>query len=285
MASTNPTNLERQLLDWADKPATARYYRDGQIQQIEAALADPRRTTQLSIGAWMLGTWHLGCGQARVLRSDLTGWDDIRLGVMYQRTSLLIRARRVVKATRQGDVPDLPVLQAANCTAMGLSVGDPDGELLYEAFRTLPDACFGDNDSWPLFVRELLNIRAGERPVVTPRLGIYSEVLLGWNDDPALFARRLQAILDHHLQSTRGQPGEPAIFEEPGMLLYPAEVLAVRRIRTDLEMNMPKVEHALMFSNLVQSAARGPWPVDPLLTRLQHELRRDMRHSGRDRYR
>lgn len=69
------------------------------------------------------------------------------------------------------------------------------------------------------------------------------------------------------------------------MLLYPAEVLAVRRIRTDLEMNMPKVEHALMFSNLVQSAARGPWPVDPLLTRLQHELRRDMRHSGRDRYR
>ena len=35
MASTNPTNLERQLLDWADKPATARYYREGQIQQIE----------------------------------------------------------------------------------------------------------------------------------------------------------------------------------------------------------------------------------------------------------
>ena len=118
-------------------------------------------------------------------------------------------------------------------------------------------------------------------PVVTPRLGIYSEVLLGWNDDPTLLARRLQTILDHHLQSTRGQPGNPASFEEPGMLLYPAEVLAVRRIRADLELHMPKVEHVLMFSNLVQSAPRGPWPVDPLLTRIQHEHRRDIRNSGR----
>ena len=64
------------------------------------------------------------------------------------------------------------------------------------------------------------------------------------------------------------------------MLLYPAEVLAVRRIRAELEMNMPKVEHALMFSNLVQSAARGPWPVDPLLTRLQQDLQRDMRRGA-----
>ena len=65
------------------------------------------------------------------------------------------------------------------------------------------------------------------------------------------------------------------------MLLYPAEVLALRRIRADLELPMPKVEHVMMFTNLVQSAPRGPWPVDPLLTRLQHELRRDMRKSAR----
>ena len=280
MASNNPTTLERQLLDWADKPATARYYRDGQIQQIEAALADSRRTTQLAIGAWMLGTWHLGSGEASVLRNDLLGWDDVRLGVAFQRTALLIRAKRVIKLTRQGSVPDLPVLQAANCCALGLSLDDGEGELLFEAFRTLPDACFGEHDAYPMFMRELLNIRAGERPVVTPRLGSYGDVLLSFHDDPSLLARRLAILLDHHLNSTQSKPDEPASFEEPGMMLFPAEVLAVRSVRLSLELRMPKVEHPLMFTNLVNSVPRGKWPVTPLLTQIQRELVRDSRKGS-----
>ena len=274
MAAASLTSLERQLQDWADKPATERYYRAGQLQQIEAALADRRRTTQLSIATWMLGTWHLGHGEARVLRTDLGGWDEVRLGLSFQRTALLLRAARAVRATRQGEVPDLPVLQAANCVATGLALADPAGEPLCASYRQLPDACFADDDAWPLFVRGLLALRAGERPIVTPRLAVYGEVISHWHGDPGLFARRLAAVLDRHLERTRGGPGRPVEFEEPGMLLWPAEVLAVRSVRAGLELPMPKVEHALMFTNLVNSAPRGPWPDDPLLLRVQRELRR-----------
>ena len=281
MAAANPTSLERRLLDWADRPHTARFYRDGQLQQIEAALRDPRRTTQLSIGAWMLGTWYLGSGQARVLRSDLAGWDDVRIGQALQRTGLLLRAQRTARRTRHGDVPDLPVLQGANCIATGLALDDPGGEPLCEIFRGLPDGAFNsasdggaDRDAWPLFVRELLELRAGRRPAVTPRLGPYGEILTGWLDDPALLARRLARLLDHHLERTRGSPGSPAEFEEPGVLMFPVSVLAVRSVRATLGLPMPKVEHPLMFTNLLHSAPRGPWPADPLVARLERELRR-----------
>jgi hypothetical protein len=274
MAAANPTSLERRLLDWADRPATARFYRDGQLLQIEAALRDPRRTTQLSIGAWMLGTWYLGSGQARVLRSDLAGWDDVRIGAALQRTGLLLRAQRAVRRTRHGDVPDLPVLQGANCIAVGLALDDPGGAPLFEIFRGLPDGGFADGDAWPLFVRELLELRAGRRPTVTPRLDLYGEILTGWLDDPALLARRLARLLDRHLERTRGSPGSPADFEEPGVLMFPVSVLAVRSVRTAFGLPMPKVEHPLMFTNLLNSAPRGPWPPDPMVTRLERELRR-----------
>jgi uncharacterized protein YeaC (DUF1315 family) len=43
---------------------------------------------------------------------------------------------------------------------------------------------------------------------------------------------------------------------------------------------MPKVEHPLMFTNLVNSAPRGKWPVTPLLTQIQRELVRDSRKGS-----
>ena len=267
------TTLIRRLQDWADKPANARYYRDGQILQIEAALADPRRTTQLSIAAWMLGTWYLGSGQARVLRTDLGGWDDVRLGLCFQRTSLLLRGQRGSRRPRGGDVPDLPVLHSANCAAIGLSLGDPDGEHLFAMHRDLPDRCFAEHDAWPLFVRELLALRAGERPVVTPRLGLYADVLMHWHGDEELLARRLAALLDHHLERTRTTPELTAEFEDPGVLLLPVEVMSVSAVRADLELAMPKVEHPLMFTNLLNSSPRGPWPTDPLLQRIANAVR------------
>jgi hypothetical protein len=56
--------------------------------------------------------------------------------------------------------------------------------------------------------------------------------------------------------------------------MFPVSVLAVRSVRTAFGLPMPKVEHPLMFTNLLNSAPRGPWPSDPMVTRLERELRR-----------
>lgn len=273
MPPTDVTSLQRRLREWALQPSTERNFCRGPQQMLESALQDPRRTTQASISGYLLGTWHLGCGELAVLQGDMVGWDRIRLGVALQRTSLWLRA--VEFAERRGG-PDLPALQTANCAALVLAFDDPDpmGERLLSAFADMPDDRFAETAVWPLFVRELLTLRQRGRPVAGPRLGPYSEALQAFGGNEQLLARKLQELCDLHLSCTRGTPGAAADFDEPGVMLLPLAVLAVRAVRRSLDLPTPKVEHPMMFTNLVQTAPAGAWPEDPWLARLLERANR-----------
>jgi hypothetical protein len=61
------------------------------------------------------------------------------------------------------------------------------------------------------------------------------------------------------------------------MMLFPAEILAIRAVRKSLDLPMPKVEHALMHTNLVTTAPEGDWPADPLLQRMRAAVTRPSR--------
>jgi hypothetical protein len=270
MPRANVTTLTRFLLDWADKPANVKQLHEGQIEQIEAALPDPRRTTQLHVASWMLGTFKCGRGQAGVLRGEAQAFDELRTGIGLMRCALLLRERQRAHDHRGRGLPNFLPLHGAHGIALCLAFDDPRAEQLYAAFRALPDAFFGEGD-WPLFVRELLALRAGERPAVTQQLGPWHEVLMHWQGDPALLARRLADLLDLHLDATSGPEGT---FEAPPVRLLPVEVLAVAKVRAGLGLVMPRVDHPLMFTNLVTMQPRGPWPEDPLLARIERALRR-----------
>ncbi len=273
MALADVTSLQRRLREWSLQPSNERNYLRGPQQMILAALDDPRRVTQLSVSGYLLGTWHLGCGQLDVLSGNATGWDRVRLGVAFQRTALWLRCSRRTQS-RRGEGADLPALQTANCVVLALALNDPDCEELLAAFAALPDDRFGEADAYPLFVRELLALRDLKRPVFTPRLGIYGDVLQAWTSDDHTLSRRLHALCEYHLTRTRGAPGSPAEFDEPGMMLYPAEILAVAAVRKCLDLRTPKVEHPLMFTNLVATSASGSWPSDPLLQRMRTAVSR-----------
>jgi len=276
MAITDVTSLQRRLREWTLQPSTERNFLRGPQQMVESALGDPRRTTQLSISGYLLGTWHLGCGQLAVLQGDMNGWDRVRLGVAFQRTALWLRCQRRAQS-RRGEAADLPVLQTANCAVLALAFDDPECEELLAAFAELPDDRFGEADAYPLFVRELLALRDHRRPVVTPKLDIYGDVIQLWKSDDHTLSRRLLALCEHHLTRTRSAPGKPAEFDEPGMMLFPAEILAIRAVRKSLDLPMPKVEHALMHTNLVTTAPEGDWPADPLLQRMRAAVTRPSR--------
>jgi hypothetical protein len=159
---------------------------------------------------------------------------------------------------------------ASRCALLGLALGDPGADPLYELLRGEPETAFGEDEALPLFVRELLALHAGERPAVTPRLGPYHDVLLLWNGDPRVLAQRLSVLLDLHLKQTHG-PG--AWFDDPGLRLYPAEVLAVRAVREQLGLPNAKVDHPLMFTNLATMTPKRGWPQHELAGRLERELR------------
>ena len=90
-----------------------------------------------------------------------------------------------------------------------------------------------------------------------------------WRGDDHVLALRLAAVLDWHLTESRRTGGA---FDDPGCRLYPVEIVAIRNVRRWLDLTSPKVDHALMATNLGTMAPRTPWPGDELVRRLSRTL-------------
>ncbi|MBX3463518.1 MAG: hypothetical protein KF830_10120 [Planctomycetes bacterium] len=262
------TTLQRQLGEWADRDANQRFLQRDQEAQLEAALGDRRRRTQVHVAAWMLGTWHLGRGFHRVLAGEAAGFDEARCGQGLRRGSL--RLRLAHQAPDRGGQP-FALPQAALTALLGLALGDPGVEPLLDHLRALPEAAFGADDGLPRFTRELLRLRAGERATVTGRLGPYEALLAHWSGDGRMFAQRIADLLDLQLAAAASSR---APFDDPGARLYPVVAAAIRQVREDLGLPTPKVDHPLLHTNLGTMRPIGPWPPHPLLRRLELELRR-----------
>ena len=262
------TSLARNLTEWADRPANQRFLQDEQEAVLQAA-AGGQQTPQVPVAAWMLGTWHLGRGFCRVLRGDVRGFDEARTGQALRRCSLLLRYRNRSFDRRRATGLSFSLPQAGLTVLLGLALEDPNAEPLFEVVRTLPDRAFKDKDQLPLFARDLLTLRAGKRSSHSAQLGQYQDVLLQWTGDERVLALRLATVLDLHLQEVTGKGGT---FEDPPSRLYPLEAIAVLKVRQWLELPAPRVEHALMFTNLVTMKPTGPWPSNQTVTRLERLL-------------
>ena len=266
------TSLVRTLGEWADRPANRRFLQDEQETVLQAAAAG-QPTPQVPVAAWMLGTWHLGNGFCRVLRGDVRGFDEARTGQALRRCSLLLRSQNRPfdwTGDRGGAAePPFSLPQAALTVLLGLALEDPNAEPLHDLVRDLPDRAFTEHDQLPLFARELLILRAGRRGAFSAQLGPYQDILLQWTGDQRVLGLHLAAALDLHLQKAAGTGG---VFEDPPSRLYPLEAIAVRNVRSWLELPTPKIEHALMFTNLGTMQPTGPWPTNAIVTRLERAL-------------
>jgi hypothetical protein len=259
------TSLTRSLLEWTERPANARFLCHEQGQVLASSAREPQRRAQVPVAAWLLGTWHLGSGLARVLQGDARGFDSARIGQALRRSSLLQRRRHRSGRLGSAELP-FSLTQAALTVLFGLAFDDPRAEPLYELLRAVPDRRFAADDHLALLARELLALRAGQRSTLPKGLGPYQEVILHWHGDPHVFAQKIATALDHHLREAdrRGSP-----FEDPPTRVFPVEVLALANVRRSCELPMPKVEHALMFTNMVTMQPCGPWPHDELVARLE----------------
>jgi hypothetical protein len=264
------TTLRRQLGEWARQPANRRFLQQDQEAQLRGSIGDERRRPQTLVAAWLLGTFCLGNGMARVLEGDAEGFDEARVGQGLRRCSLLLRAQHGAAPRGPSRLP-FSRQHGAWTALLGLALHDPGAEPLYELLRGEAEASFAADEALPLFARALLALHAGQRPSLTPRLGVYHEVLLHWHGEPRLFAQRLAVALDAHLDGARQAGGA---FDDPPCRLYPVEVLATKAVREALGLPMPKVDHPLMFTNLGTMAPRTPWPQHDLVSQLERELRR-----------
>ena len=266
------TSLRRNLSEWADRAANQKFLQRDQEALLHASIGEPGRETQVQVAAWMLGTWHLGHGFVQVMNGEGRGFDEARRGQALRRCSLLLRARHQ-QPSRRGGGQALPFsqLQGSLTALLGLALHDPGAEPLYALVRDQPDSAFGEDAHLPLFVRELLALRSGERPVVTLRLGPWHEVLTHWNGDQRLFAQDVCQMLDLHMQLAKNKG---SAFDDPACQLYPVEAIAIRHVRDWLELPTPKIDHPLMHTNLCTMVPDPKWPADKFVERLERLLRR-----------
>ncbi|MCR9244797.1 MAG: hypothetical protein NXI31_07180 [bacterium] len=261
------TSLARGLTEWADRPGNAKFL--GREQEL--ILTEQAHGPQAPVAAWMLGTWRLGHGFARVLRGDGRGFDEARTGQALRRGSLLLRRPGDRGNRRQTGKLPFSLPQLTLTTLLGLALHDPDAESVYDVMLELPDRAFGERDSLALYARELLLLRAGRRPSLPPQLGSYREILLHWNGNQDVLALRLADVLELHLEAA-GRTG--SAFEDPSARLYPLEIVATANVRRWLDLPTPKVEHAMMFTNLVTMKPASDWPRDPLVAAIERRTHR-----------
>ena len=103
-------------------------------------------------------------------------------------------------------------------------------------------------------------------------LGVYGKVLDAW-DSPKDFAKALLDACDFHVQQARGEDGE---FCHMPYDLAPFEILAVQRVRRDLGLPTPEIDHPLLQTPLARPPEQPPEFHDELLDKIIAKARAEL---------
>ncbi len=101
--------------------------------------------------------------------------------------------------------------------------------------------------------------------------GVYGTVLAAWND-PAKLGGALDVACDYHMMRT----GDDHEFSWPPFGTFAAEIFAILRIRQELGLETPRIDHQLLDAPWRQLPDRVPLETDALLERLQQVARDDV---------
>jgi hypothetical protein len=198
-------------------------------------------------------------------------WDDIDRSVAYQFWGVRVAAGCTFKRLKAGQDADsirlyheLPVAASLFCYAVVHELHEWQKQiwrLLTKAIST-PGAVnpvyWRDQGSFELFVlRRFEGTAFAGREfrwpdyLQSPDLGPYWDVINHW-DHPSDFPQALRQICDYHCQNleqlSHRDPRPP--FIEPPFDLMPYEVLAIRKLRISLGLEMPEIDHPLMATPL-----------------------------------
>lgn len=230
---------------------------------------------------------HYGIdGVIAVLKGDAGGWALVHRAVLYYRWQLRICRAPLRHPEAFASYSEKAFLRkmerVAACLACFARACGLE-ELEAEALATLceipnwPGSV--DQKHWTRrifepFVMVLLKRIRGEsvhKEFATRDLGVYGEVIEAW-ENPTQLGQALSHICDYHCQQMDGDVFKwyPE-FDRPPFDLLPVEILAIRRIRQQLGLAMPEVQHPLLdlpTANLPPPAPEDTQP-DEVLRRIQ----------------
>lgn len=283
MVRTRKWNLKqklRELESWL-RPETTGFKRD----QPRRELADLLRTHEphtLGFIANYLGyiaLWENQSGAYAVLRGDESGWSHLRLGLDYSAWKLRTVCAEHEQLLSQSGNPDVGLAHglAARSLAQAIALRDDKfsdwcGQRMLQDVLN-PKSFFQDWTLTPFhpFMARLYACWRGysidTENASLRNVGIYQRLWDTWKDDQAYINALLQAC-DFHTARTAPLDNEFTEFWEPPLQVFPAEILAVQRIRQEQIGTTPVVLHPLLDTPLGRVPMTIPILHDELLTQV-----------------
>ena len=241
--------------------------------------------------------WPSTAGAVKVLHGESEGWSQLRLAFLCH--AWKIRLRFAV-FDEEKDYAAASYLLVNTL----LSSDQIEPHWLAEAIATNDDArahgfgrkliqCFhetgvGDPYFFYLipfqpFMFKLYCLWVGEEisfsDDVADPLGPYQPLIDAWDDEDE-FAEALVQACDYHCQESFDRAkGYPPFVWGP-YDVYPVEILAIQRVRRDLGLPTPEIDHPLLASALCHPPETPPEVRDPLLEDVAARLKEEFPQIG-----
>ncbi|MFQ3651809.1 MAG: hypothetical protein SNJ75_15905, partial [Gemmataceae bacterium] len=241
-----------------NNPGEAIALRDEQLRDIRKGLGDPKKKGLFRIyyALQPLATWEALVGIVAVMKEQPNAWQHIRLSFLYRAWAVRIA---VAEHDSQGDAATGSLQlrdRIIECLAHSMATHEDDfshwcGGRIVRSFQ-LGDNAFSHEYGTPyepfvillyaLWRREVVDLSAR----ISCPLGPYQALLDAWETEEQ-YLRAILDICEYHCQrctDSRGNP-EPGLCSAP-YHMFPADILAVRRVRRDLGLPDPNIKHKLL---------------------------------------
>jgi|GEM_PF-3087338 len=293
-------NKLAELRNWLEDTGNTMRLRDKPRKQIEDDLGRSHKSLRekygpISIRLGFLATWYSKRGAGTVLCADTSGWKNLSLGLHYKSWGIRLRFALM---DREGSYDRSPLTcsllyseeREPHWLAEILATGEDTlanglGKQLVQNFKRTGggDKVYFYTVPFAPFMFKLYCLWVGQevtfRDDVPDPLGPYQSLIDAWND-PDEFPKQLLKACDYHCEQTFDDPkGYPAFTWMP-YNVFPVEILAIQRVRRDLGLPTPEIEHPLLESPLAHPPATLPEVHDELLDKVIAQVKVDFPEIG-----
>lgn len=287
-------------LDWLLKndearinaPDQAAALRDNQLRDLRKGLGNPKKQGLFDVyyALQPLGTWEGLLASVAVLKGEEDGWRHMRLSLLYRAWAVRIAVadhdKDGTNATGSLQLRD----RIVECLVHAMATGDDQfahwcGDRILHSLQ-MGDNAFVNGAGTPFepFIIHLYglwrNRTVNMGTLANGSLGPYQAILDGWDSEES-YLRGVLGACDYHCQRCVTIAGSP----EPGLTnvpyhIFPAEILAIRRVRREHHLPNPDINHKLLNSPAAHPPETPPAIDEILLNQIAARARKELPNIG-----
>jgi hypothetical protein len=249
--------LTRQYVKWVERETGGNpVYEPAEIGEIIKTLKEPLtegKCRGLGQELSYLANWNARRGVVLISEGDARGWFNLLRSAQYSFWNIRIRSRSYDRAENKLKALDFTasIIDAGQCGIACMALGAWT-ETEWMAHRLQQSRTDGSITPWtwyhavPRLVIALQRFVEVRKDVGDLELAVYKDIFVHWNNRINLQQALLSAA-DYHVENLRDKSNAGiAEFTHPPVDIFPAELIAVQRVREKLGLKTPAIDHPLM---------------------------------------